>query len=294
MIPIEDPELVLVCDFKKFVLKGRKGKQLLHVSKPIVNKNINITNDINLDYYQRLLACGYTKSYAAILALLLRGKVKGINLRGKHVRVFFEDKSHIKIDLNSPELLDNQLDLVKTIVQTYKSEREKSIMKILNKEKGSITFTPNLRDNRSFYHEYQDNICCEMMCNEEEEKHYIKSPTGDYYVEPRAIEYHVGEEELLEYTLKQFVKNTNKEIQIKKIAMNTNQILNYSNIALENLAYMPIGVISFSKDDQNILLDCLPTSMAKKALSIVEDHNDRIKNNKNKEYKKEMNNHGTN
>lgn len=294
MIPIEDPELVLICDFKKFVLKGRRGKQLLHVSKPIVNKNIDITNDINLDYYQRLLACGYTKSYAAILALLLRGKVKGINLRGKHVRVYFEDKSHIKIDLNSPELLDNQLDIIKTIVGTYKSEREKSILKMLKKENGSIIFTPNLRDNRSFYHENEDNICCEIMCNELEGSHYIKSPIGDYYVEPRAIEYHVNEEELLEYTVTQFVQNTNKEIQIKKMALNTNQFSNYSNIALENLVYIPVGVISFSKDDQNILLDCLPTSMANKALSIVEEHNEKIRNNKNKEYKKEMNNHVAN
>ena len=294
MIPIKNPELVLISDFKKFVLKERKGKQILVAKSVNINMDINTENDVNVDYYKRLLENGYTRSYAAILALLLRKKVKGINLRGKHVRVYFEDKSHIKIDLNSPELLDNQVDLVNTLVQNYKSEREKSIMKMLKQEKGSITFTPNLRDNRSFYHESEDNVCCEMMCNEIAQIHHIKSKTGDYYVKSRAAEYHIDEEELLEYTMMQFVGNTAEEIQIKKIAINTNSFPNYSNIALDNLMYFPEGFISFSNGDQNILLDCLPISMVKKALNIVEKHNDEIKTSGMKVYKKEMKNNGTN
>lgn len=293
MIRINDPELVLIANFKKFVLKERKGKQLLLVKNPNINIDIDMENDVNLTYYKKLIKEGYTKSYAVILALLLRKKVKGINLRGKHIRVYFEEKSHIKIDLNSPELIDNQVELANTVVGMYKSERKKSIMKMLTKEKGSITFKPNLRDNRSFYHETENNICCEMMCNEPARKRYIKSPIGDYYEQTREMDYHVDEEEFLEYTVTKFVESTNEEIQIKKINIYEDQFSRYSDITLKPLEYLPEGFISLSKDEQNIILDCLPCSMVKKALTIVENHNDKIKNN-NKKYKKEIKNHGTN
>ncbi len=284
MLRINDPEFVLICNFKKFVLRGRKGKQLLHVSRPVVNKNVNITNDVNLQYYQHLLNQGHTKSYASVLALLLRQKVNGINLRAKHTRVYFADGSHIKIDLTSPEIVDHYENLLDTIIHNYANERKKSISQAFKKENIDITFTRNNRDNRSFYSIEKNNLVCELMCNE------------------RADKFHLGEEKLVEEVINKLVEENDKKINIDKVCTvpkcspftDTSMYIPMS--IAEDEDYFPYDLIAFNDGNRKIMLDNLPLHIVNKALKIVEEHNDKFenKNEKNKEYKKETKKSGRN
>lgn len=135
-IKINNPEIVLNGNFKNFIVKRRKinNTQGLYADNLLLNRNIDV-DDVISEYYERLQANGFSRSYAAITALLLREKTAKIELKKKYVKVYFEGTNNkITIDLTSPELEDNQEDLLNMIVSTYKKDRIQAINQLINND----------------------------------------------------------------------------------------------------------------------------------------------------------------
>lgn len=249
--------LLFVSDFKKIAFKGRKGEQMILSKKLELNSNISKEENPILQYYHHLLEQGYTKSYAAILALLLRQKVNGINLRAKSVRVFFEDKSHLKIDLTSPELVDREEDLLNTIINQYKNEREKSIHQAFQTKQKDISFVRNMRDNRSFFVDEGDQLACELMCND------------------RARAFHLGEYELVQDTLKQFIAENDGKIDVSKVVRQSAMFVDGMSV-LDACPSMPEDFLLFHGQHRDFILDGLPYDILEKAEIAIDRHNEQI------------------
>ncbi len=282
MYSMNDPEIILACNFNKAAFKGRKGKQLFQVDEMKMLRNFDIENDACLDYYKKLIKEGKTKSYSAILALLLRQQVSGINLRGKHIRIYFIDGNHIRIDLTSPELVDYYEQLVKTIVTDYKNEREKSINYAFKQENMNLLFVRNIRDNRSFYKYKQENIICEFMCNQ------------------RANAFELDEQKVLDQTIEKFIlENESDKISINEGHYKTFGASPYypdNFIQMSTLNDLPCDYVVFSGKNREIILDGLPWEMMQGAITRIKEYNNQHdqQEKQQKEYKKEMKNCGTN
>lgn len=249
--------LLFVSDFKKVAFKRRKGKQMIFTKNMKLNPNISTKNNPILQYYNHLLEEGFTKSHAAILALLLRQKVIGINLRAKSVRVFFEDNSHLKIDLTSPELVDVQEELLHTIINHYKSERERSIQKTFQTKNQDICFERNMRDNRSFFVDEGDQLACELMCND------------------RARAFHLGEYELVQDTLKQFIAENDGKIDVSKVVRQSAMFVDDMSV-LDACPPMPEDFLLFHGQHRDFILDGLPYDILEKAEIAIDRHNEQI------------------
>ena len=254
--------LLFVSDFKKVAFKRRKGKQMIFTKNMKLNPNISTKNNPILQYYNHLLEEGFTKSHAAILALLLRQKVIGINLRAKSVRVFFEDNSHLKIDLTSPELVDVQEELLHTIINHYKSERERSIQKAFQTKNQDICFERNMRDNRSFSYQKENQLVCELMCNE------------------RSRMFQFGEEKVVAETIEKFIDENDGLINITKASRQPTG-LNEGISSLEGPMPIIDDFMFLHGKDRNIILDGLPYNILEQTEIAVDRHNDQIKDLEN-------------
>lgn len=267
MINISEPEYLLICNFKKAGFKGRRNKQLYQVKSKeyTINDNQEFLKDIHIEYYKRLLDEGYSKTYAVILTLMLRQKVVGLNLRGKNMRIYFANNSHVKVDLTCPDLTDCYEDMLSDVIFQYKSERNKSLREAFNRRK-TIIFTGSRRDMHSFYEETDSNATYELMCND------------------RAKAYNLEEEDLVNEALEKMInkqKEYNEEINIGEVYYDEGIKDSYSGYDA------PIHIVTFSCENSDIILEALPTHICNNAIERIQDYNYEINNNK-KELKKEI------
>lgn len=241
---IYEPYLALTCDFSKFVITKRKDKQVFKMKKLYINKNIDILDDPILDYYQKLIKEGKTKSYAVICALLLRQKVTGVSLKGRYVNFKLDNKETVKVNLTTPDLIEHQEEITDLIVNAYKAERERTMQNLLQQEKKIIVFSQSTSPYTSSYEKRQNS-------------YQFNINTGQ-----RAQDYNLSDKKFVINSVNAILENMEEEVTVR----------DYRDIYDENRTN---SIATLETKDTTILLDNL-NYLSSSIISTVVDHNEAI------------------
>ncbi len=232
---IYEPDLALTCDFSKFVITKRKDNQVFKMKKLYVNKNMDILDDPILDYYQKLIKEGKSKSYAVICALLLRQKVTGVSLKGRYVNFKLDNKETVKVNLTAPDLVEHQEEITNLIVNAYKAERERTMRNLLQQETKTIVFSQTTSPYTSSYEKRQNS-------------YQFNINTGQ-----RAQDYNLFDQKFVVDSVNAILENTKEEVIVRdhrdiydENRTNSIAILEAKDttILLDNLNYLSSSIIS--------------------------------------------------
>lgn len=263
-IKINNPEIVLNGNFKNFIVKRKKinNRQELYVDNLLLNRNMEI-DDANSEYCKRLQENGFNRSYAAITALLLREKVAKIELKKKYVKVYFEGTNNkITIDLTSPDLENNQEDLLNMIVGTYKKDRTQTIKKLINSDEEYSLCINGTASRSSFKIEEKKDYKLDLITS------YRESYFG--------------------LNDQQFVFDLLKDLVTKE-----NDVIEYEGYNMDGtISSSTYDLMRIKTSHGQILLDHVGYGVTNHMTTIINKHNEKI--NKPKELKKECKNNGTN
>ncbi len=241
---IYEPDLALTCDFSKFVITKRKDNQVFKMKKLYVNKNMDILDDPILDYYQKLIKEGKSKSYAVICALLLRQKVTGVSLKGRYVNFKLDNEETVKVNLTAPDLVEHQEEITDLIVNAYKAERERTMRNLLQQETKTIVFSQTTSPYTSSYEKRQNSYQFNINIGQ------------------RAQDYNLFDQNFVVDSVNAILENTKEEVIIR----------DHRDVYDENRTN---SIVTLETKDTTILFDNL-NYLSSSIISTVVEHNESI------------------